>query len=89
MKRNYNSQFRFTFPTGFRNKFSSKSYVAKCHQNSYGKRERSMKYLTSKKIPWVWGLIFPLVRFYDFGISGINDKNSEVNKSWQIYFLLT
>ena len=27
MKRNQNSQFRIPFPTGFRNKFSSKSYV--------------------------------------------------------------
>ena len=37
-------------------------------------------------IPWVFGLIFPLVRFYGFEIS---DNNSEVNNSWQIYFLLT
>ena len=34
--------------------------------------------LPIKKIPWVCGLIFPLVRFYDFAISGINDNNSEV-----------
>ena len=40
-------------------------------------------------MPWDCGLIFPLVRFYGFGISGINDSNSVVNKSWQIYFLLT
>ena len=45
--------------------------------------------LLIKKIPWVCGLIFPLVRFYGFGISGINDNSSEVNKSWQICFLLT
>ena len=40
--------------------------------------------LPIKKIPWVCGLIFPLVRFYSFGICGINDDNSEVNQSWQI-----
>ena len=45
--------------------------------------------LLIKKILWVCGLIFPLVRFYGFGISGINDNSSEVNKSWQICFLLT
>ena len=45
--------------------------------------------LPIKKIPWVYGLIFPLVRFYRFGISVIKDNNSEVNKSWKIYFLLT
>ena len=44
---------------------------------------------TNKKIPCVCGLIFPLVRFYGFGIYGINDNNSEVIKSWQIYLLLT
>ena len=48
-----------------------------------------MKYLTNKKITWVCRLVFPFVRFYIFRISGINDNNSEVNKSWQIYFLLT
>ena len=48
-----------------------------------------MKYLSNKKISWVSGLVFPLVRFYGFGISGLNDNNSEVNKSWKIYFLLT
>ena len=41
-----------------------------------------------RKIPWVCGLILPLVRFYGLGISGINDNNSEANKSWQIYFWL-
>ena len=29
-----------------------------------------MKYLSNEKTPWVCGLIFLLVRFYDFGISG-------------------
>ena len=45
--------------------------------------------LNNKKIPCVCGLILPLVRFYGFGISGINENNSEVIKSWQIYLLLT
>ena len=34
--------------------------------------------LPIKKKPWVCGLIFPLVRFYGFGIFGINDNDSEV-----------
>ena len=33
--------------------------------------------------------MFLLVWFNGFGISGIYENNSEVNKSWQIYFLLT
>ena len=53
------------------------------------KSEKDQRNILPIKIPWVCGLIFLLVRFYGFEISGINDNNSEVNKSWQIYFLLT
>ena len=53
------------------------------------KSEKDQQNFLPIKTPWVCGLIFPLIRFYGFSISEINDNNSEVNKSWQIYFLLT